>query len=245
MTKKAWIVAALLLLLAAAWGQEHTIYYSGDLHQGFITVTKDARGIITMTARFSKANEWRGGNSGHIESLEFEIMYTIDNTLCPLLPVGTSYFQQFSWFPAQVIIEGNTTTATWSNGFWEKTVVNGNTKTTTDANGGWVKTVVIGNTTTITDSHGHWEKLVTSGNTATWTDSYGGYVFKRVKSGNTITETRSDSVGWTKRVVTGNTTTVTSGNRVRGGYHFAYTRVVTRQGNSTHVEESYQAGFYD
>ncbi|GHT86805.1 hypothetical protein FACS1894137_12900 [Spirochaetia bacterium] len=131
------LVAALFLPAGAArvFAEEYKIFCTGDL-QGEITVTKDTQGKITIIST---------GTRGQFSTVN------ITHGLCPLVPEG----KEFSVFDItrEIVIDGNTTTRTFSNRSPTKTVVDGNTTTETWSDG-WGKTVVEGNTTTGTISSG-------------------------------------------------------------------------------------------
>jgi TolB-like protein len=201
--------------LAPGGQEEYTLYFSGDL-RGTATIQRDRAGKITV------ASVLTGVKSYHLNS-----------EICPLIPTWAAH--SFTMFyiggrgSETIVIEGNTTTQTDSDGrmwkrvvdgnttietfsygsysTWSKAVVDGNTTIETYPDGGWGKTVVVGNTTTITDSRGNWWKTVIEGNTTTQTDSDGNW-WKTVIEGNTTTNTFSGG-SWAKFVVDGNTTTMT------------------------------------
>jgi hypothetical protein len=92
-------------------GGEYTIHFSEDV-EGVIMVFKDAGKIIIR----SSASEG----------------FSIDNTLCPILPKDQSFYV-YSY--GETIIDGNTTTWTDHDGLVCKTVTAGNTTTLTDHDG--------------------------------------------------------------------------------------------------------------
>ncbi|GMO15688.1 MAG: hypothetical protein Pg6A_01890 [Termitinemataceae bacterium] len=196
----ALVIAAAVIavphILDAVGPKEYTLYFSGD-DTGIVTITKGTDGKIII-----------------LPKLDEGAIFYITHDVCPLLREErkykveniTSYF--YVSVTRDIVIDGNTTTKTDSDGSWEKTVIDGNTTTKTDSDGSWEKTVIDGNTTTKTDSDGSWEKTVVDGNTTTGTSSDGNWA-KTVVDGNTTTWTSSDG-NWAKTVVDGNTTTWTT-----------------------------------
>jgi hypothetical protein len=226
--KKNLMLAAALIAAGCVFAQEYTIYFSGS-NEGTVTVTKDRGGSITIRC-ISMKNEL-----GHNSGLNIGNGELVDSYLCPLLPKGRSFNISTG---TVIIIEGNTTTQTWSDGSWKKTVVDGNTTTETWSDGYWVKTVVDGNTTTETLPNGSWKKTVVDGNTTTETYADGNW-YKTVVNGNTTTVTHSNGSWTTKtRTVAKDTVTekVTSSSpyfpdiSVRKG-------VATKQGNNIYFRE--------
>jgi TolB-like protein len=209
------LTGAALVAANPAGGEytEYTITCGGDA-KGFITIQQEKSGRIVITPRITEGN-------GSV---------FIDNAICPLLPPGDDGFY-IDKGTKSIIIDGNTTTVTWSDG-WYKTVVDGNTKTVTRSVGSWDKTVVDGNTTTVTSSNGYWYKTVVDGNTTTVTWSDGSWS-KTVVDGNTKTVTSSDGF-WSITVVDGNTTTLTN------SYGWSFKTIVNKQGNtvSIHTESN-------
>jgi hypothetical protein len=175
-----------------AFGQEtYTLLIGGNTGQGTITAARDRGGKITIT----------GMTTGAIPPI-----IEITRALCPLIPAGELVV--FLPNTQSVIIDGNTTTRTNTDGSWSTTVVSGNTKTTTFSSGNWLKEVTNGNTTINTYSDGGWSRRVVSGNTTTITDGDGSTT-KTVVNGNTTTFYMGEFLLSTT-VVNGNTTTVTS-----------------------------------
>ncbi|GMO51322.1 MAG: hypothetical protein Pg6C_15980 [Treponemataceae bacterium] len=226
-------LALATVIAAGAFAQEATIYFSGD-RQGFVTVTKDSGGKITMRCPAMKDKKGKpapvdfktsdcpflpekllGDISDSVWMVEGAVIIDDGNTR--IYTDRDGYWMKWEktgnttiWTDSEgswekTVVDGNTTTRTKSGGWWSKAVVSGNTTTRTDSDGGWFKTVVDGNTTTRTRSGGWWSKAVVSGNTTTRTDSDGGW-FKTVVSGDTTTHTQSNG-GWEKKTVSGNKTT--------------------------------------
>jgi hypothetical protein len=108
MNMKKFSIALMLALIATvmSFEQEYTVYYSGET-QGYLTVTKDTEGKITIQIALTKG---------------YNVIISKD--ICPILPNGD--FSIDRWY-VNIVIDGNTTTKTGSSGSWEKTVVDGNT----------------------------------------------------------------------------------------------------------------------
>jgi hypothetical protein len=221
--KKNLLLAAALLIAGGIFAQEYTIYLSGTLN-GFITIQKDRAGKITITPNFStEGSVWIG------------------NIICPLLPedgfdIRNYTNSTFSSVTKSIVIDGNTTTETMADGYWEKTVITGNTITESSSNGWWTKTVIDGNTLMKTHSNGNWEKQVFTGNTIMRTYS-SGWWGRLVVTGNTLTITYPNSDELTRIVINGNTTTATG---LGGGSYYEEIRGDTR---TFTIDNDYSAGY--
>jgi hypothetical protein len=151
--------------------EEYTLFYSGDT-QGTVVIQREEGGKITITPNF-KGDYFAEG---------------IDYELCPLIPSPTKVcvYSTNDIITDSIVIDGNTTTITNSDGSWKKIVVDGNTTTVTNSDSNWYKSVFDGNITTGTSSDGKWDKTVVYGNTTEITDSDGKW-YKSVVDGNTTT----------------------------------------------------------
>ncbi|GMO48618.1 MAG: hypothetical protein Pg6C_11210 [Treponemataceae bacterium] len=179
MNKKTIFAAALALLVAGGvFAQKYTVYLGGTF-SGTIAIQKDGSGKITITPDFS-SNGW--GN------------VWLGKSICPILPYDGFFI---STHIKSIVIDGNTTTETYSGGSWEKTVIDGNTTTVTNSDGSWYKAVVDGNTMTETMSSKGWFPYVYVSASSV----------KTVREGNTVTRTfiDCDYVKWQRIVVTKNT----------------------------------------
>jgi hypothetical protein len=186
---------------AQTQAEEYAIFLRVGYLTGYITVTKDAKGKVTITPLLrSEPYDW------------FMLDLPINGELCPIIPQSAPEFgRQYDYFTVGpkvkgIVIEGNTTTVTWNDGEVEKRVrsVVGNTTTITYSwNNGrkdeWWKEVVSGNTTTQICSNGRWRLIKVDGNTITRSES-GGHLSKTVMIGNTRYTTHSEeaSGGWDK-----------------------------------------------
>jgi hypothetical protein len=206
--KKALITVVLLVLATFAFAQEYIILCSGS-DRGSITILKENNGRVVVNPSLTQG------------------LVTIDSTMCSLLPLGIDF--AISVTVQDIIIDGNTSTITYTFGAATRIVVEGNTTTTTYSNGEWEKKVVEGNTTTITYSRHGWDRIIVNGNTTTITHA-GGTVDRIVVNGNTTTTTYSNGE-WERKVVEGNTTTKTysSGNWSK--------KVVNIQGNTIYIHQ--------
>jgi hypothetical protein len=164
--------------------REYTIYLGGNL-RGFITVQKDRNGKITIAPSISEGQVWIG------------------NSICPILPKDGFSISKTT---KSIVIDGNTTTVTSTDGKWNRIVIKGNTTTYTSLSGWGYETVIDGNTLTTTRSDGRWEKQVLNGNTITRTFSEGRWD-RLVAAGNTLTHT-DDKGSLARAVINGNKTTV-------------------------------------
>jgi hypothetical protein len=225
--KKYLLLVFALALAGGVFAQEYTeytIHYSGDT-QGVVTVTKEPGGKIVI--RTPGLISFRGTDAGVSIGRGSHL---VDSYLCPLLPSKGPSFNPTKG--RVIVIDGNTTTVTNADGFWNETIVDGNTITTRNANGAWSKAVVDGNTTTTTYSTGDIFITVVDGNTTTiTTDS--GYWSKTVVDGNTTTQTNSGGDTET-RTVAGNTVTWISTSK-----DWQAKQVARKQGNSIFVEETH------
>jgi hypothetical protein len=178
----------------AAEEERYTFHFSGagGVLTGTVTVRRDGAGKVTVTPALSGVGD-----------------YDITAALCPLIPEwlgGVNVDEELK----EVIIEGNTVKASYSEGFWHKTAADGNTVSTIRSVGYWEKSVVDGDTSTTAYPNGYWEKTAADGNTITTIRS-DGYWEKTVADGNTSTTTYPTGY-WEKTVVDGNTTTTTYPN---------------------------------
>jgi hypothetical protein len=217
MTRKTIFAAALAAIIAGGvFAQEYTIFLGGDV-QGTVSVQKGRSGKITVTPNVLK---------GYVK---------INKTVCPVLPEDGFFVGNTT---KNIVVDGNTTTTTQSDGSWFKTVVDRNMTTYTRSDGRHgSKTVADGNTLTTTWSDGSWEKQVLNGNTVTHTWSNGRWErFVVGGDGDTITETDSDGSSG-KAVIDGNTTTVTGG----GNMGRSYVEVI--RGNTRTVTYSSGVGY--
>jgi hypothetical protein len=211
--RDSFVLVLALLVVGGVFAQEYTVFYSGEC-QGSITITKDARGKITIIPKLTD---------------------TVDLThdLCPLVPEGDG-FTVFS-FIKDIVIDGNTTTTTRQSGDWTKRVVNGNTTTgisyATKDGGFAYKEIVDGNTTTMTFSgdESWFSKTVINGNTTTKTFQDGSWL-QTVIDGNTTTRMHEDGWFW-KQVVNKNTTIQTW----RNDFLPVRKTVVDKQGNNIYI----------
>ncbi|MDR3302774.1 MAG: hypothetical protein LBT01_09660 [Spirochaetaceae bacterium] len=207
-------IALMLALVATAisFGQEFTVYCSGET-QGYITITKDAKAKITIHCKLTK---------GYV-LLSKEICPILQNDVTDSLGVSVE----------NIVIGGNTTTETRSNGSWRKTVIDGNTTTETHSDGFWQKTVVEGNTATKSNSYGTSFKIVVEGNTTTRTNSSSpGYWEKTIVDGNTTTDISSTGFKFVT-VVDGNTTSMSHPDGT-------LKTVVTKEGSDIYIHTTGQ-----
>ncbi|MDR0473906.1 MAG: hypothetical protein LBH43_09595 [Treponema sp.] len=104
--KKMMVLCLLCIVnVSIVYGQEYTIYYSGD-NIGFITIKKESSGKIAI-----------------IPKMQEKSSITIDKEVCPLLPEDDNFYLYIDSKTQLITIEGNTTTATHSDGRWNKKVV--------------------------------------------------------------------------------------------------------------------------
>jgi hypothetical protein len=229
--KKNLLLVLALCIAGGVFAQEYTIFLGGTL-RGFITVQKDSGGKITITPSISSdGSVWIG------------------NAICPILPGEGDGFRTYdtksngfrvSKTIASIVIDGNTTTETRTDGNWHKIVNDGNTTTETWSDGRWYRTVTEGNRITYTSSFGAEEITVLEGNTLTKTHLHGPLSNhirwqKIVVSENTMTETDS-SGSWARAVISGNTTTITTSSNNRG-----YEEVI--RGNTRTFANSHDARY--
>jgi Flp pilus assembly protein TadD len=193
MVKRGFFVLVLALLVAGGvFAEEYTIFYSGEC-QGSITITKDARGKITIIPNIPKET-----------NVEDRHIFVLTHDQCPLVPEWQELL--ISSDTKDIVIDGNTIIDTCS-GNWQKKVINGDTITTTyhwdwaiSDNSYVSKRVVDGNTKTLINEDGHWSKTVIDGNTTTVMNE-DGWFSKRVVNGNTTTRTWRDNISPVQKTV--------------------------------------------
>ena len=171
----------------------NTNFGSPQDFSGTVSVRRQTSGKITISPAITEGDP-------HIE---------VSRLLIPFLPENFFITSNIR----DIVIDGNTTITTYTDGRWIRIDIDGNTTTEIWPEGVASTTVVSGNVTEKNYPSGAWVKIVVEGNTTTITKSYlSPYAIKIVKEGNTETAMYSPPAGedWVKRVIDGSTETITS-----------------------------------
>jgi hypothetical protein len=117
--KKYLLLVFMLALAGTVFAEEYKIFCSGKV-QGLFTVTKDTSGKITIVANTDVPN------------LPVYFGVVVNHNFCPLVPevVKDSIGVTGDSFTYEIVVDGNTTTVSSSNGNLKKIVIDGNTTTT-------------------------------------------------------------------------------------------------------------------